>query len=174
MKENQETQAAKPQKIKKSYAFWPEVAQMIENHKYVHDGKEIAFVTQAIKNYCAEIDGEKNLDVLVNRMYKIVSAEAENQADRMASLLFKIAVEIAILNYTISAGYVNMDDDEMQYIRNRAINNVQKSHGIHIDIASADGVVQNCNLYCNFEKQTCHPVRLILRLRADDFVHPVD
>lgn len=130
MKENQETQAAKPQKIKKSYAFWPEVAQMIETHKYVHDGKEIAFVTQAIKNYCAEIDGEKNLDVLVNRMYKIVSAEAENQADRMASLLFKIAVEIAILNYTISAGYVNMDDDEMQYIRNRAINNVQKSHGI--------------------------------------------
>ena len=38
MKENQEIQAAKSQKIKKSYAFWPEVAEMIETHKYVHDG----------------------------------------------------------------------------------------------------------------------------------------
>ena len=99
MKENQEIQATKPQKIKKSYAFWPEVAQMIETHKYVHNGKEIAFITQAIKNYCAEIDGEKNLDVLVNRMYKIISAEVDNHSDRMASMLFKLAVEIAILNY---------------------------------------------------------------------------
>ena len=130
MKENQEIQAVKPQKIKKSYAFWPEVAQMIETHKYVHNGKEIAFITQAIKNYCAEIDGEKNLDVLVNRMYKIISAEVDNHSDRMASLLFKIAVEIAILNYTIGAGYVNLDDDEMRYIRNKAIRFVQKSHGI--------------------------------------------
>ena len=129
MKGNQEIQATKPQRIKKSYAFRQQIAELIETHKYVHEGREIDFVSQAIENYCAEIDGEKNLDVLAHQVYKIVSAEVDNHSDRMASILFKIAVEIAILNYTISAGYVNMDDDEMQYVRNRAINNVRKSHG---------------------------------------------
>ena len=130
MKGNQEIQATKPQRIKKSYAFRQQIAELIETHKYIHEGREIDFVSQAIENYCAEIDGEKNLDALAHQVHKIVSAEVDNHSDRMASLLFKIAVEIAILNYTIRAGYVNMDDDEMQYVRNRAINNVRKSHGI--------------------------------------------
>ena len=130
MKGNQEVTAAKPQRIKKSYAFRQRIAELIETHKYVHEGREIDFVSQAIENYCAEIDGEKNLDVLAHQVYKIVSAEVDNHSDRMASLLFKIAVEIAILNYTIGAGYVNLDDDEMRYIRNKAIRFVQKSHGI--------------------------------------------
>ena len=102
---------------------------MIESHKYVHNGREIDFVSQAISNYCAEIDGEKSLDVLCNRMYKIISAEADCHSNRMATLLFKIAVELAILNHTIGAGYVNLTDAEMRYIRNKALTDVRKSHG---------------------------------------------
>jgi hypothetical protein len=129
MQENQANKAVKPQKIKKSYAFKPRIAEMIESHKYVHNGREIDFVSQAISNYCAEIDGEKSLDVLCNRMYKIISAEADCHSNRMATLLFKIAVELAILNHTIGAGYVNLTDSEMRYIRNKAVTDVRKSHG---------------------------------------------
>jgi hypothetical protein len=129
MQENQANKAVKPQKIKKSYAFKPRIAEMIESHKYVHNGREIDFVSQAITNYCADIDGEKSLDVLCNRMYKIISAEADCHSNRMATLLFKIAVELAILNHTIGAGYVNLTDSEMRYIRNKALTNVRKSHG---------------------------------------------
>ena len=99
-----------------------EAAKHYSNH--VHDT-----VSQAISNYCAEIDGEKSLDVLCNRMYKIISAEADCHSNRMATLLFKIAVELAILNHTIGAGYVNLTDSEMRYIRNKALTDVRKSHG---------------------------------------------
>ena len=33
--------ADKPEKIKKTFAFRPEVAQLIETHKYVHRGREV-------------------------------------------------------------------------------------------------------------------------------------
>lgn len=128
--ENTTTPAPKVERVKKTYAFTKRIADLIETHKYVAEGREVQFVTEAIQNYCADIDGEKNLDLLCNRLYKIISAEVDEHSERMSSMLFKIAVELAILNYTISAGYVNMDDDEMQYIRNRAISHVQKSHGV--------------------------------------------
>ena len=32
--------ADKPEKIKKTFAFRPEVAELIETHKYVHRGRE--------------------------------------------------------------------------------------------------------------------------------------
>lgn len=121
---------ASTKKIKYGFMLWPDVNQMIEDHKHLKNDDRSAFVTAAIRSYCAELDGERNLDAFCNRIYQIVSAEVDNHSDRMASLLFKIAVEIAILNYTIGAGYVNLDDDEMRYIRNKAIRFVQKSHGI--------------------------------------------
>ena len=116
---------------KRKYGFMlqADVNQMIEDHKYLKNDDRSAFVTEAIRRYSAELDGERNLDVLCDRMYKIISAEVDCQSNRMANILFKIAVELAIMNYMICAGYVNLDDDEMRYIRNKAINTVRKSHG---------------------------------------------
>lgn len=121
--------SASVKKIKYGFMLQADVNQMIEDHKYLKDDDRSAFVTEAVRRYCAELDGERNLDVLCDRMYKIVSAEADCQSNRMANMLFKIAVELAILNYMIGAGYVNLDDDEMRYIRSKAINTVRKSHG---------------------------------------------
>lgn len=125
----EKNEQAKPERVKKTYAFHPEVAQLIETHKYEHRGREIDFVSQAIRNYCAEIDGEKSLDVLCDRIYKIISAEIASQIGRVVNMMFKVAVESAIQNYMLAAGYVNLTDSEMRHIRNQAINNVRKSHG---------------------------------------------
>ena len=121
--------SASAKKTKYGFMLRRDINQMIEDHKHLKNDDRSAFVTEAIRRYCAELDGERNLDVLCDRMYKIISAEADSQSNRMANILFKIAVELAILNYMISAGYVNLDDDEMRYIRNKAINTVRKSHG---------------------------------------------
>ena len=121
--------SASAKKTKYGFMLRPDINQMIEDYKHLKNDDRSAFVTEAIRRYCAELDGERNLDVLCDRMYKIISAEADSQANRMANILFKIAVELAILNYMISAGYVNLDDDEMRYIRNKAINTVRKSRG---------------------------------------------
>ncbi len=120
---------SKEPKVKYGFRLLPETNQLIEDHKYMTNGDRSAFVTEAVRRYCAEIDGERSLDVLCERMYKIISAEAEGHASRMAHLLFKIAVELAIQNHMLAAGYVDLSDSEMRYIRNKAIETVRKSHG---------------------------------------------
>lgn len=116
---------------KMKYGFWlrSDVNQLIEDHKHLKNDDRSAFVTEAIRRYCAELDGERNLDVLCDRMYKIISAEADAHSNRIASLVFKIAVEMAIQNKLLSAGYVALTEEEMRFIRNEAINTVRRSHG---------------------------------------------
>ena len=101
---------------KMKYGFWlrSDVNQLIEDHKHLKNDDRSAFVTEAIRRYCAELDGERNLDVLCDRMYKIISAEADAHSNRIASLVFKIAVEMAIQNKLLSAGYVALTEEEMQ------------------------------------------------------------
>lgn len=125
----EKNERTKTEKVKKTYAFHPEVAQLIETHKYEHRGREIDFVSQAIRNYCAEIDGEKSLDVLCRHIDRLVDAKIENQSNRWSHILFKIAVEMGIINHMLAAGYVNLTDAEMRYIRNQCTNNVRKSRG---------------------------------------------
>ena len=119
----------KSARIQKSFRFTPRTVELLETHKYVTNGSAVDFVTAAIANYCADIDGAKNLDILCDRIYKIFSAEVGSQANRMAHLLFKIAVELAIQNHLLAAGYVNLTDSEMRSIRNQATNTVRKSRG---------------------------------------------
>ena len=51
---------------KKKYGFRirPEVNELIETHKYMNGDDRSAFVSEAVRRYCADIDGEKNSDIL--------------------------------------------------------------------------------------------------------------
>ena len=122
-------ETSKAERIQKGFKFTRRTVDLIDSHKYVTNGCAVDFVTAAIENYCADIDGAKNMDILCDRMYKIVSAEVDSQSNRMTNILFKIAVELAIQNHMLAAGYVNLTDSEMRYIRNQALNTVRKSHG---------------------------------------------
>jgi hypothetical protein len=100
---------------KRKYGFMlqADVNQMIEDHKYLKNDDRSAFVAEAIRRYSAELDGERNLDVLCDRMYKIVSAEVDCQSNRMANILFKIAVELAILNYKAEQNFSSDEETEV-------------------------------------------------------------
>lgn len=119
----------RPKRIKKGYSIPIEIVELIDTHKYVTDGREIDFIVAAIRNYCADIDGEKSVDVVCERMAKLFRAELNNYSNRMAHMLFKIAVELAIQNHLLAAGYVNLEDSEMRFIRNQAADTVRKSRG---------------------------------------------
>lgn len=116
---------------KKKYGFRirPEVNELIETHKYMNGDDRSAFVTEAVRRYCADIDGEKNCDVLIDRITTNIKAITRNDINRICHAAYKIAVELAIQNYLLAAGYVDLDDAEMRNIRNRANNTVRKTHG---------------------------------------------
>lgn len=63
------------------------------------------------------------------QMAKLYRAEINNHSNRMAHLMFKMAVELAIQNHLLAAGYVDLTDYEMRQIRNKASDHVRKSRG---------------------------------------------
>lgn len=89
-----------------------------------------AFVEEAIKYYSAFIDGDKNKDVLIDKLSLLYKSALKNTENRMANILFKIAGEISILNYLIGPTMINMTESEMQSLRNYAYDKVRKSHGV--------------------------------------------
>ena len=117
--------------VKKKYGFRirPEINELIESHKYIKGDDRSAFVSEAIKRYCADIDGEKNSDVLVDRIVSNIRAMTRNDVNRICHSMFKIAVELGIQGYLLAAGYVDMDDDEIRDLRNRSVDRVRKTHG---------------------------------------------
>jgi hypothetical protein len=119
----------KPKKIKKTYAFSPQIAELIETHKYVNNRSELAFVSQAIKEYAADIDGEKNLDVFTYRFMNQVRACTRNDMNRLSAMVFKIAVELAKANYILGANIIDMTDEELEDLNERAKHAVRCNYG---------------------------------------------
>ena len=114
------------------FYFWlkPEINEMINSH--IEDADKhsrSAFVEEAIKYYSAVIDGDKNKDVLIDKLSLLYKSTLKNTENRMANILFKIAGEISILNYLIGPTMINMTESEMQNLRNYAYDKVRKSHG---------------------------------------------
>lgn len=125
MKQNTE----KIEKKKYGFRIKHEINELIESHKYITGDDRSAFVSEAIKRYCADIDGEKNSDVLVDRIVSNIRAMTRNDVNRICHSMFKIAVELGIQGYLLAAGYVEMDDEEIRDLRNRSIERVRKTHG---------------------------------------------
>lgn len=125
MKKNTE----KIEKKKYGFRIRPEINELIETHKYMNEDDRSAFVSEAIRRYSADIDGEKNADILVERITSNVRAMTRNDINRICHAMFKIAVELGMQNYLLAAGYVELDDAEIRNVRSRAIERVRKTHG---------------------------------------------
>ena len=125
MKQNTE----KTEKKKYGFRIRPEVNELIETHKYMNGDDRSAFITEAIRRYCADIDGEKNCDILVERITNNIRAMTRNDMNRLCHTMFKIGVELGMQNYLLAAGYVAMNDEEIRDVRNRAIDRVRRTHG---------------------------------------------
>lgn len=126
-----ENEATKPERIKKTFAFMPEVIGLIESHKHATRGKEIDFVSQAVRHYCAALDGEKDVDILCRHIDKALDERFNSQSSRWSHVLFKIAVELSILDHMLAAGFVELTAEEMCYIRNQCTNKIRKTKGLY-------------------------------------------
>lgn len=129
MTKNKSKTVSVPKRVKKTYAFLPSVAELIETHKYASDGCEVDFISDAIRTYCAELDGERSFDVLYERNARLFRSELNNSMNRIAHLLFKNAVELCKTNLMMGANVLDMSDEELRDLDNRAIDLVRKHHG---------------------------------------------
>lgn len=123
-------------KIHCSYMIEKEIADKLEEH-YKDDGSKTRseFIERAIKFYCGYITAENYRDYLPKVVISTFQGTLESFENRMAKLLFKIAVEISLLN-KVTASTTDFEDFDLDNARVECINEVKRVNG-SISLAQA-------------------------------------
>ena len=113
---------------KYNFVLSDETSKMIDDHlENSRHRYRSAFVSEAIRRYCCDLDTSKHRNVMTEEIERIMDAKISNLSNRIAHINFKIAVEIAFLSLMISDRNYSMDDGQIQATRSAALKLVRKS-----------------------------------------------
>ena len=117
-------------KEKKAFWLYPETMQDIETH-YKHDNcrSKSEFVEKAVRFYIGYLDEEKSVNYISPMITETVKAEIKGTEQRLARLLFKVAVELGKLSHMVAAES-DIDEDTLRRLQSMCVNEVRKINGI--------------------------------------------
>ncbi len=87
------------------------------------------YIEQAIHFYAGHLAMERNTDYIARAIHESVSGTVKTSENRLARLLFKIAVEMAKLEQML-ATINEMDEETLRRLHIRCVNDVKKINGI--------------------------------------------
>lgn len=86
------------------------------------------FVEKAVRFYCAYIQTGNNLAYLPSVLSTTLTGVVQDSEDRIARLLFKLAVEMDVMMNVLAAA-VEIDREAIREQRGRSVQNVKKTGG---------------------------------------------
>lgn len=122
-----------------SYMIEQEVVDKLEKH-YKDDGSrsKSEFVERAINFYCGYVTAENYREFFPKVVLSTIQGTLDSFENRMASLLFKIAVELSVLN-RVTAATIDVGEFNLTRTRGRCIEDVKRINGcISFDQAVKD------------------------------------
>ena len=119
---------------KEKYAFWlyPKTKKLVESH--IRDTacrSQSEFVEDAIRFYCGHLDvntGEA-IGYLAPVLNGMIKSEIAGTEQRLARLLFKVAVELGAVTH-LTAASNDVDDETLRQLHVMCINEVRKINGV--------------------------------------------
>lgn len=123
-------------KQKLAVYFHPEIVKEIEF--YYRDNNcssKTEFIENAVKFYLGYLKEEDNINYISPMITETVKAQIKGTEQRLARLMFKVAVELAKLS-NISAAVNDVDDDTLSKLHEMCVLEVRKINGI-IDFEDA-------------------------------------
>ena len=117
---------------KVKFALWayPEALKDVEVH-YKNDNckSQSEFIEKAIKFYIGYLDEEKSVNYISPMITETVKAQIKGTEQRLARLLFKVAVELGKLSH-MTAAINDVDDETLRSLHAMCVNEVRKINGI--------------------------------------------
>ena len=112
-----------------SYMIEQEVVDKLEKH-YKDDGSrsKSEFVERAINFYCGYVTAENYREFFPKVVLSTIQGTLDSFENRMASLLFKIAVELSVLN-RVTAATVDVEELNLTRLRGRCVEDVKRING---------------------------------------------
>ena len=117
---------------KVKFALWayPETLKNVEVH-YKNDNcrSQSEFIEKAIKFYIGYLGEEDNINYLSPMITETVKAQIKGTEQRLARLLFKVAVELGKLSH-MTAAVNEVDDETLNSLHAMCVNEVRRINGI--------------------------------------------
>lgn len=117
---------------KVKFALWayPETLKDVAVH-YKNDNckSQSEFIEKAIKFYIGYLDEEKSVNYISPMITETVKATIKGTEQRLARLLFKVAVELGKLSH-MTAAINDVDDETMVKLRAMCTDEVRRINGV--------------------------------------------
>ncbi len=120
-----------PDGNKQKFALWvyPDTLKRIEQLYKNHNFKSRSdFIEKAVLFYCGYLSAESALEFLPTSITSAVSGAVQSSENRVARLLFKLAVEMSMMMNVVAAG-ADLDDVGLKRLRGKCVDDVKKSIG---------------------------------------------
>lgn len=117
--------------IKNRYTVWltDDAFKMVDNfYKYDNCSNRSIYIEKAIRFYTGYVASNKSKDYLSVAVSDSVERTIGNFENRMAKMLFKYSVELAIMMNVIAA-YHQVDKPEIDKLRGQCVEEVKRTRG---------------------------------------------
>ena len=117
-------------KTRMAVYFQPETIKKIEQ-EYRKDNcsSKTEFIEKAVKFYIGYLNEEDNINYLSPMITETVKAQIKGTEQRLARLLFKVAVELGKLSH-MTAAVNKVDDETLDKLHAMCVNEVRRINGI--------------------------------------------
>ncbi len=117
-------------KVKFPLWAYPKTLTDVEVH-YKNDNckSQSEFIEKAIKFYIGYLDEEKSVNYISPMITETVKAQIKGTEQRLARLLFKVAVELGKISH-MTAAMNDVDEETLKSLHAMCVNEVRKINGI--------------------------------------------
>jgi hypothetical protein len=118
-------------KNKKKFPLWlyPETRQLVTDwYRKDNCQSQSEFIEKAIRFYCGYISAEEGVRFLPAAITSALTGMVDSLENRMARLIFKLAVEMAMM-MNILAANAEVDEALLRKLRGKCVDDVKKSIG---------------------------------------------
>ena len=117
-------------KVKFALWIYPKTLKTVENHYRIDNCRsQSEFIEKAVKFYVGYLEEEQNVNYISPMITETMKATIKGTEQRLARLLFKIAVELGKISHMIAAIH-HIDDDTLTRLQSMCVNEVRKINGI--------------------------------------------
>lgn len=116
---------------KKKFALWihPSAMEKVERlYQLDNCRSKSEFIEKAVLFYAGYVSAEDGREYFPEAIVSTVQGALDSFENRMASLMFKYAVELAMMMHVTAASF-RVDEDTLSRLRGKCVNDVKRLNG---------------------------------------------
>lgn len=120
------------QEVKRRFQLWvmPSTLELADQYyRSDNSASRSEFIEKAIQFYAGYVSSQQNQDYLARVIPATVKGMVDESSNRMGRLLFKMAVELAVIE-NILAAVCEVDRQELKRLRGQCVEEIKRTNGM--------------------------------------------